>query len=56
MNNITAIYNPAKRKLKIFKDNKLVGGFGGDIALRMYRRIVFNNIKKIRDGKVCADI
>lgn len=52
-NNLTAIYNPEKRRLTVFKDNKPVVGFVGDIALRIYRRIVFNNNKsRIQNGNI----
>lgn len=56
-NNITVVYNPEKRRLTLFKEDKPVGGFVGNIALRMYRQIVDNNKKaKITDGNIQPNI
>ncbi len=52
-NQITAVYSPKTKQLKVFKDGKPIGGFRGNIALSMYRRIVFNNTKaRIQNGNI----
>ena len=51
--NITVVYSQEKRRLTIFQDGKPVGGFVGDIAIIMFRRIAFNNAKiSIENGNL----
>lgn len=50
---IALSYNHEKRKLSVFKDGKPVGGFCGNIATEMMRKIAYNNAKvEVRDGNV----
>jgi hypothetical protein len=46
-------YNHINKRLVILKDGKAVGGYCGEIATRMMRRIAFNNAKvEVIDGNV----
>ncbi len=44
-NNIEVVFNQKKKSLTIKKNGKVIGGFVGEIALRVYEKITFNNAK-----------
>lgn len=47
------VFNEEKKRLTILLNGKPVGGFVGDIAIRTYKKIAFNNAKiELQDGNV----
>jgi hypothetical protein len=47
------ILKQEEKRLTILEDGKPVGGFKGDIAIRMYKKIAYNNAKiEVKDGNV----
>lgn len=53
--NIEMVFNRKEKRLNFFQDGKPVGGFVGEIAIEMYRKIAFRNAKiEIKDGVVQA--
>lgn len=44
-NNIEVVFNQKKKSLTIKKNGKVIGGFVGEIALRVYKKITFHNAK-----------
>ena len=47
------VFNEDKKQLTILNDGKPVGGFLGDIAITMYKKIAFKNAKiEEKDGNI----
>ena len=50
---IEVSYNHEKKRLTILQDGRPVGGYSGNIATRMMRKISYNNAKvEVKDGNV----